>query len=168
MAAIDRPRAAHDDIQRIEAAPILVRIAALVIDGVILLLPIALLPGMNGPLTWEESIIANVGAIFVLPLRLLPTVAILALMEGFTGRTIGKAMLGLRVTGIEDGEPIGLLRAIGRRAIMVLESYALFIPSLILIPFNGNADGHLGDRLTGAIVARDRDVRRAFPPERHR
>lgn len=165
MAAIDRTRAAHDDIQRIEAAPFLARLAALAIDGLVLFLPIALLPGMDGSLAWQESIFANVGAVFVLPLRILPAVAILALMEGVTGRTIGKAVMGLRIVDVENGEPIGMLRAIGRRGFMVLETYVLFIPSLILIPFNGNFDGHLGDRLTGAIVARERDIRAAFPPE---
>lgn len=163
MAATDNARAAHDDIQRIEAAPILVRLAALVMDGVILFLPIALMPGMDGSLTWQESIMANVGAVFALPLRVLPAVALLALMEGFTGRTVGKAPMGLRIVDVEEGGSIGLLRAIGRRGFMVLESYALFIPSLILIPFNGDVDGHLGDRLTGAIVARDGDILAAFP-----
>lgn len=168
MAVTGGARAARDDIQRIEAAPFLVRLAALIVDGVILLLPIALMPGMSGSLTWEESIIANVGAVFALPLRVLPAVAILALLEGFTGRTIGKALMGLRVVGVEDGEPIGLLRAIGRRAFMVLESYVYFIPSLLLIARNRGFDGHLGDRLTGAIVARDRDIIRAFPAEQRR
>lgn len=158
-------RARDDDIQRIEAAPFLVRLAALVIDGLILFLPLALWPGMDGSLTLQESVVANVGAALVLPLRVLPAVAILALMEGLAGRTVGKAMMGLRIVDVENGESIGLLRAIGRRGFMVMETYVLFIPSLILIPFNGNVDGHLGDRLTGAIIARDHDIRATFPPQ---
>lgn len=166
MAAIDRSRAAHDDIQRIEAAPFLVRLAALVIDGLVVLLPAMVLTEFVGNLTFGEGLIVVPMAVLTLPIKLLPVVTILALLEGFTGRTIGKALAGLRIVDVENGEPIGLLRAIGRRGFMVLESYALFIPSLILIPFNGNFDGHLGDRLTGAIVAREGDIRRAFPRER--
>jgi hypothetical protein len=71
--------------------------------------------------------------------------------------------VGIRVIGVEDREPIGLIRAVGRRAFIVIESYMLFIPSLILLNFNRNVDGHLDDQLTGAIVARDGDIARAFP-----
>jgi hypothetical protein len=167
MAATDRPRAANDDIQRIEAAPFLVRLAALVIDGLIAFIPVMLLTRDGIDLTWSEMRFAYPLAVLTLPVRFLPAVAILALLETLTGRTIGKALTGLRIVDVENGAPVGPVRAVGRRAIMVLESYVYFIPSLIMVPFNGNFYGHLGDRLTGAIVARDRDIRRAFPTEHH-
>jgi uncharacterized RDD family membrane protein YckC len=163
MAAIDRARAAHDDFQRIEAAPFLVQLGALVVGGLLALVLVTLLTGEGGVVTRYDMRFGFPTAVLALPVKFLPVVAVLALLEGFTGRTIGKALMGLHIVGVEDGEPIGLLRAIGRRGFMVLESYVYFVPSLLLVPFNGNFDGHIGDRLTGAIVARDRDIRRAFP-----
>jgi uncharacterized RDD family membrane protein YckC len=165
VAAIEGIQSAEADIQRIGAAPFVLRLAALLIDGLVLVVPITLLPGMSGELTLDEGIFMTVATALIMPIKVLPAVAILAVLEGLTGRTAGKMLTGLRIVGVEDGEPIGTLRAIGRRAFMVMESYVLFIPSLILIPFNRNFDGHLGDRLTGTIVARDADIARAFPVE---
>lgn len=151
------------DIQRIEAAPVYLRLPALLIDGLIVLAPAILLSG-NGdelPTPLAEVIVVS-ASILTLPATFVPGALLLAILEWRTGKTAGKAITGLRVTGVEDGEPPGLIRTIGRRAFIMIEAYMLFIPSLILIPVNGNFDGHLGDRLTGAIVARDGDIKRAF------
>lgn len=149
------------DIQRIGAAPLYLRVPALLIDGLLL----AVTTIIFGPAT--DGTVINVFSItvgFALnPSAFLMSVLLLALLEWLTGKTAGKLVMGIRVIGVEDGEPIGLIRAVGRRAFIIIESYMLFVPSLILLAFHRNFDGHLGDRLTGAIVARDSDISRAFP-----
>lgn len=92
------------------------------------------------------------------PKLVFPGAILLALLEGLTGRTVGKLLLGLRVVDIGTGEPIGLLRAIGRRAFLVFESSVLFIPSIVLLLFFRPFDGHLGDQLVGAVVASEEGV----------
>lgn len=144
------------DIQQIDAAPLYMRLSALMIDGVILALPVYVYTDMV-----SEGLFALAGSLMI-PIMFLPGAILLATLEWLTGKTVGKMVMGIRVTGVEDGKPIGFIRALGRRAFMVMESYVMFIPSLVLIPFNSNFDGHLGDRLTGAIVARDSDITQAF------
>lgn len=163
MASTSTSTSYEVDIQRIEAAPLYLRIPALLIDGLIVLAPAILLSGNGDELPSSlAEVIVVFASILTLPATFLPGALLLALLEWRTGKTAGKAFTGLRVTGVEDGEPLGLIRSFGRRAFIMIEAYMLFIPSLILIPVNRNFDGHLGDRLTGAIVARDGDIKRAF------
>lgn len=162
MASLQYLAERESDLQRLEAAPLYLRLPAVLIDGLIVLGP-AMVLGSSGEL--PTSFGATMGTLLVLltlPATFLPGALLLALLEWRTGKSVGKLIAGIRVTGVEDGEPLGLIRTIGRRAFIMIEAYMLFIPSLILIPFNRNFDGHLGDRLTGAIVARDRDIVRAF------
>jgi len=155
---------AHDDseIQRIDAAPLYLRIPACLIDGLLLAVPTTII---FGPATDGTIInIFSTGVGLALNPRAFPvSVLLLVLLEWLPGKTAGKLVVGIRVIGVEDGESIGLMRAVGRRAFIVIESYILFIPSLILLAFHPNFDGHLGARLTCAIVARDGDIARAFP-----
>ncbi len=156
MATIKQIAQDDSDIQRIDAAPLYLRIPALLIDGLLLA---ATTTFIFGPAT-DDTIInaSSVTVGFALnPRAFLLRVLLLALLEWLTGKIAGTLMRGIRVIGVEDGKPIGLIRAVGRRVFIVIESYMLFIPSLILIAFNRNVDGHLGDWLTGAIVARDGD-----------
>lgn len=153
-----------DDVQRIDAAPLYLRVPAVMIDGMVVIGPAVLLNGAgSGELFSIIGSVFTIVSLLTLPATFLPGALLLALLEGLTGKTAGKLLMGIRVTGVEDGESIGLIRAIGRRALMVMESFVFFIPSIILIPSNRNFDGHLGDRLTGAIVARDCDIAQAFP-----
>ncbi len=165
MAAVRHISHDDSDIQRIDAAPLHLRLPAVLIDGAILAFPATALSGSTAS-SWFA--IDSVGALaMVIPALLslsvafLPGAILLAVLEWLTGKTAGKPIMGTRVIGVEDGEPIGLIRAVGRRAFIIIESYMLFIPSLILLAINRNFDGHLGDRLTGAIVVRDRDIARA-------
>jgi hypothetical protein len=155
---------AHDDtdIQRIDAAPLYLRIPALLIDGLLLATTTTFIFGPATDGTIINACSVTVG--FALnPRAFLLRVLLLALLEWLTGKIAGTLVMGIRVIGVEGGKPIGLIRTVGRRAFIVIESYMLFIPLLILIVFNRNVDGHLDDRLTGAIVARDGDIARAFP-----
>ena len=120
---------------------------------------------ISSPVTDDVSAggLFALASLLIIPITFLPGALFLAFLEWLTGKTAGKALVGIRVIGVDDGDPIGLIRAAGRRAFIMIERYLLFIPSLVLIPFNRNFDGHLGDRLTGAIVARDRDIAEALP-----
>lgn len=56
--------------------------------------------------------------------------AYFALLQGRTGRTIGKRLFGLRVVG-EDGAAPGFVRALIRSLLFVVDGFPYFIPNLV-------------------------------------
>lgn len=53
------------------------------------------------------------------------------LLEGASGRTLGKRMLGIQTVDLQTGSVIGYGRAAGRYAVRLLFAFLLWIPSLI-------------------------------------
>jgi len=86
-------------------------------------------------------------------IRLFVIFAYFTLAEGLTGRTPGKALLGIEVRTVH-GEPIGLRRAVVRNLLRPVDELpALYVLGLILV-IRGPRPQRLGDRVAGTLVVR--------------
>ncbi len=132
------------------------RMAAAFLDAVILLVVVAvtlIAATVLGLVAGVES-----GALLLGLISLMVTLEIVGyyvLFETLTGRTPGKAALGLRVTGA-NGEPLGFGAAAVRNLVRIVDflpfGYGLGLVTMLLSPQNQR----LGDMAAGTLVVRER------------
>ena len=114
------------------------RLAAWLVDGVVLLLPLLVL-------------IAAVGPEAARTLSLLVSVAYYTLLEGGpTGQTLGKRALGIRVIDLRIGGPIGPGRAFIRWIGRFVSGLVVGLGYLWMLWDKEKQTGH--DKMAGAVV----------------
>ncbi len=137
----------------LEPAGIASRALARLIDAVIQALivlaavAVAALAGVGGWPVVAAVLVVVAAAVFAYPV---------AFELGWSGRSPGKAALGLRVVG-EDGAPVTLAGSFARSALQVVD--LILVPGgVIAIAFAlfGPRNQRLGDLVGGTIVLRDR------------
>jgi uncharacterized RDD family membrane protein YckC len=75
----------------------------------------------------------------------------------WSGRTLGKAVMGLRVVG-EQGEPITFTAASIRNLVRIVDFMPAFYGLGLVVLFVNGRGKRLGDLAAGTIVVRDRDA----------
>lgn len=80
----------------------------------------------------------------------------------WNGRTVGKAILGIRVVR-SNGQPIGFWESLGRNLLRVLDVYVSGIGLLVML-FNRD-EKRLGDFIAGTIVINDQPVAKPSRPQ---
>jgi uncharacterized RDD family membrane protein YckC len=132
------------------------RVAAYLLDTLILLVPLAILfviviaadPGDTSA-AWGALGLAYLATL------VLPFVYFTVLHGNERGQTVGRRALGIRVVGDESGESIGYGRALGRYAITFVFGIVV-IPILLdyLWPLWDQKNQALHDKVVGSVVVR--------------
>ncbi|MEJ5375457.1 MAG: RDD family protein [bacterium] len=130
------------------------RFIALMLDTV-LLLSLAALVGMYaasrlGGITDHGFSLEGKPALVALAAMLVLGFAYHWLMEGLTGATLGKALMGLRVMG-PTGRPCGLKASLVRNLLRVLDGLGLYLVGLVVAIFSKKRK-RLGDHLGKTVV----------------
>ena len=130
------------------------RLAAAVIDSILVFVPVALLyfkmleEIFAGFESEEYAVIAEAA------LLILPAFAYCVLFEGWFGGTLGKLILGMRVVK-KDGTRAGIGRALLRNLLGILDFLPVaYLLGIIMVAASSTKQG-LGDRIAGThVVAR--------------
>jgi uncharacterized RDD family membrane protein YckC len=150
------------------------RAAAVIIDGLILIAPIALIDYLMSQLFphrgfWSATSTGTGGGNgvywFLGPSGLLLATAItftyFFVCEAVAGRTIGKARMGLRVTA-SSGEPAGLNAISTRTVLRLLDVQLAYLLGAFVAIVTGRRRRRIGDWVGGTVVVRDEEV--PLPP----
>ena len=86
-------------------------------------------------------------------LWLVVALAYYIVMEGQSGATIGKRLIGLKVVKLDAGAPIDWQAAIVRNVLRLLDGLFFYLIGAILVWTSGNKQ-RLGDRVAGTVVIR--------------
>jgi uncharacterized RDD family membrane protein YckC len=80
-------------------------------------------------------------------------IAVYWVMQGLTGKTPGKAAVGIKVVKA-DGTPPGIGRAILRSLLAIVDAFPYFIPYLtgFIVALNGKRHQRVGDMAAGTFV----------------
>jgi len=93
------------------------------------------------------------------PFAIVAALVLFVLLQGLTGATVGKFLVGLRVVD-RDGRPPGLVRAAVRTGLLVLDACPWVVPLLgWAVAATHPKHRRLGDLAAGTMVVR----RRALP-----
>lgn len=132
------------------------RVAAYLLDTLILLIPIVVILAILFAANPSDSSAAwGVLVVAYLVTLVLPFVYFTVLHGNERGATYGKRALGIRVISDMDGGPIGYGRAFGRYAITVV--FGIFILPLVvdyLWPLWDGKNQALHDKVVGSVVVR--------------
>lgn len=79
------------------------------------------------------------------------------------GRSIGKAIFGLRVLGL-DGVPLGAGDSLVRNLIRIVDFLPFCYAIGVIAMFAGRQPRRLGDLVAGTVVVRDQGLGRTAPP----
>lgn len=87
------------------------------------------------------------------------SLGLLVILQGLTGWTPGKLLTGLR-TVREDGRPPGILKALLRWLLWIVDGFPYFIPGLVGFILGLTTTGHrrLGDMVAKTFVVRSADA----------
>jgi uncharacterized RDD family membrane protein YckC len=82
-------------------------------------------------------------------------VGIFWVMQGLTGKTPGKALLGIKVVNAE-GRPPGILRAALRSILWIVDDFPYIVPCLagFIVALNSQRNQRVGDMAAGTFVIR--------------
>lgn len=82
------------------------------------------------------------------------TFALLVVIQGLTGRTVGKALTGVRTVG-EDGAPPGLLKALLRWVLWAVDAFPYVVPLLgPIVALTTQGHRRVGDMVAKTYVVR--------------
>jgi uncharacterized RDD family membrane protein YckC len=97
-------------------------------------------------------------------LQFLIPFAIYCVMTGITGKTPGKAMVGIKVVG-EEGNPPGVWRAFVRWLLVLVDGFPYIIPYLVgfITALNSQRNQRVGDMAANTFVV-DASYAGAVPP----
>jgi uncharacterized RDD family membrane protein YckC len=84
---------------------------------------------------------------------LLGVAAYYILLEGFTGRTLGKLLAGIRVVDARTGGRPGLLSGISRTALRLIDGIFAYLVGFIIV-LNSDRRRRLGDMAAKTLVVR--------------
>ena len=123
------------------------RVVATLVDAVVFGLVASLL-GLDDESGFELTTL-SAGSLWLLA----GVVAYYVLLEGFTGRTVGKLVTGIRVVDAETGGRPGLLSAVVRTALRLVDSLLGYVVALIVV-VNSDRRRRLGDMAAKTLVVR--------------
>ncbi|MGH9209676.1 MAG: protein kinase domain-containing protein [Acidimicrobiales bacterium] len=108
----------------------------------------------------RDVYVATGGSLTFPPFVALAALVVLVLVQGLTGATLGKLLVGLRMVG-PGGRPAGLIRAFVRTACLVVDGLPWVVPILgWLIARHTTHHRRLGDIVARTVVVRRRAVAR--------
>jgi uncharacterized RDD family membrane protein YckC len=150
-------------VERTRYAKVYHRVAAFLIDAVLMAiiivgLAVFLLVGGAGT---DETIIVYT----ILFCAIIVQVVYFTALEYFwKGRTVGKAILGLRVVELGDRRP-SFITVFTRNTIRMLDfALFLYVVSMVLIAIGDRAQ-RIGDRIAETVVLKERRVDHASAPQ---
>jgi uncharacterized RDD family membrane protein YckC len=152
--AEDRPPPTTD-VSHLEAAGLLRRFVAVLLDAVIVLFPLGIAVGLlfGGGYNERENGSVNVGvtvegnaswALLVL------AVGYYIVSEALTGMTVGKRIVGIRVVR-EGGEHVGLGPAVVRNLLRPVDALFFYLVGVVFA-LTSSRRQRLGDRVAGTVV----------------
>ncbi|GAA0815074.1 RDD family protein [Spirilliplanes yamanashiensis] len=133
-----------------DTAPVKVtgrRVVATLVDGIVFGL-VASLFGLDGESGFEMTTLSAANL-----WMLGGIVAYYVVLEGFTGRTVGKLVTGIRVVDAETGGRPGLLSGIARTALRIVDGLLGYLVALIIV-VNSDRRRRLGDMAAKTLVVR--------------
>jgi uncharacterized RDD family membrane protein YckC len=133
------------------------RVAAQILDGILLALPlivIAVIVAASGPGEDDDAAWGALAIVYLLSL-LLPFIYFTVMHAGARGATFGKRAMGIKVVR-EDGGQLGYGKAFGRYGIVVV-FWIFVLPALLdyLWPLWDDKNQALHDKVVGTLVVRD-------------
>jgi uncharacterized membrane protein SpoIIM required for sporulation/uncharacterized RDD family membrane protein YckC len=143
---------------RLELAGVGSRMAAALLDTIIVSMSLLLLVVVGGGMT---GVLGTAGGWFLAVVILLLFTLIWGYFAAFEawngGRTPGKQALGIRVV-MDTGQPVTPGAAVVRNLVRLLDCYFPLLPVLpaMLLMFLNKSNKRLGDMAAGTIVVRDR------------
>src|SRR6266481_1525593 len=143
---------------RLELAGVGSRMAAALLDTIIVYMSLLLLVVVGGGVT---GVLGTAGGWFLAVVILLLFTLIWGYFAAFEawngGRTPGKQALGIRVV-MDTGQPVTPGAAVVRNLVRLLDCYFPLLPVLpaMLMMFLNKSNKRLGDMAAGTIVVRDR------------
>ena len=144
---------------RLELAGVGSRMAAAILDSILLYLSLLLLALVGGNVFGAGLGVAGSWFLAVIILLFYGLVwGYFAAFEAWNGgRTPGKQALGIRVV-MDTGRPVTVGAAVVRNLVRLLDCYFPFLPILpaLLLMFINKSNKRLGDMAAGTIVVRDR------------
>src|SRR5882762_8007486 len=144
---------------RLELAGVGSRMAAAILDSILLYLSLLLLALVGGNVFGAG--LGAAGSWFLAVIILLFYGLVWGYFAAFEawngGRTPGKQALGIRVV-MDTGRPVTVGAAVVRNLVRLLDCYFPFLPILpaLLLMFINKSNKRLGDMAAGTIVVRDR------------
>jgi uncharacterized RDD family membrane protein YckC len=138
-----------------EYAGVALRFVAVLIDGLVLLVPllvVALVFGDRYSTTENGTHTVGVTAGGWWPLLVI--FAYYVVSETFTGKTVGKRAVGLRVVDV-SGDPIGLGQALLRNALRIVDAFLFYLVAAISV-WTSSERQRIGDRVANTVVVLDR------------
>jgi uncharacterized RDD family membrane protein YckC len=149
-----------------EYAGVALRFVAVLIDGLVLLVPLLVVALVFGDrYSTTENGTHRVGVTAGGWWPLLVIFAYYVVSETFTGKTVGKRAVGLRVVDV-SGDPIGLGQALLRNALRIVDAFFFYLVAAISV-WTSSERQRIGDRVANTVVVLDRGdlpERRVTPP----
>jgi uncharacterized RDD family membrane protein YckC len=121
------------------------RFVASAIDGVLLNVVGSVIGAAAG-----MSMGASVGVMVVIVVL---SIAYVAVLEGTSGQTIGKAAMSIRVVDADTGEPIGISRGVGRWFGRIVSTIPLYLGYLWMLWDRDKQTWH--DKMASTVVVPD-------------
>ena len=142
---------------RLELAGVGSRMAAAVLDSILLFLGLLLIALVGSNVNLDGALGGWFAALMVLLLFALVWGYFAAFEALNGGRTPGKQSLGIRVV-MDTGQPLTTGAAVVRNLVRLLDCYFPLVPVLpaMLLMFLNKSNKRLGDMAAGTIVVRDR------------
>jgi uncharacterized RDD family membrane protein YckC len=138
-----------------EYAGVALRFVAVLIDGLVLLVPLLVLALVFGDrYSTTENGTHTVGVTAGGWWPLLVIFAYYVVSETFTGKTVGKRAVGLRVVDV-SGEPLGLGQALLRNALRIVDAFLFYLVAAISV-WTSSERQRIGDRVANTVVVLDR------------
>jgi uncharacterized RDD family membrane protein YckC len=155
---LERARRERNEARPLETAGIPLRFVAVLLDTIIVFVPLAIVVGLltgggyseHGPGYSNVGIDVGGGA-FLLLLAL--GIGYYVACEAFTGMTVGKGMVGIRVMG-EDGEHVTFGAAVLRNLLRLVDAFFFYLVAFVFA-VQSPLRQRLGDRVAHTVVVRN-------------
>ncbi|GIF26921.1 putative RDD family membrane protein YckC [Actinoplanes tereljensis] len=125
------------------------RIVATLLDGVLFGFVASALDVQQDNATYQLSGVSTAHGFWFVTFVFLYYV----LLEGLTGRTVGKLITGIRVVDAETGRRPGLLSGFVRTLLRIIDGFAGYLLALIVV-INSKNRRRLGDMAAKTLVVR--------------
>ncbi|GIM92393.1 hypothetical protein Ato02nite_041860 [Paractinoplanes toevensis] len=125
------------------------RVVATLLDGVLFGFVASALGVQQDNTTYQLSNVSSAGGLWFVLFVFLYYV----LLEGLTGRTVGKLITGIRVVDAETGGRPGLLSGIVRTLLRIIDGLVGYLVALIVV-VNSKNRRRLGDMAAKTLVVR--------------
>jgi uncharacterized RDD family membrane protein YckC len=131
------------------------RVLATIVDGIfffLLFLPLKLISGLAGAASGSEEVVVAGLSLVTSLITLAVGFAYYVLTEGYWGRTVGKAVCGIRVVR-EDGSPPGFGPAAIRTVLRLVDGLFGYLVAFVVVLASRRRQ-RLGDMAARTLVVR--------------